>query len=299
MIKSLVSIASITYNHEHYIEQAIQSWLMQKTNFEIEIVIGEDCSPDKTKKIINDYKNKYPKLIKIITSDQNIGMIPNLKRTLEACHGKYIALCEGDDYWTDPYKLQKQVDFLEENPEYCMSVHNAIVDFEDDESKTRFFNTATQKPTILTEDLIERWSFATATMLFRASLLPSMESDILSKIYNGDLYLALMVSLGGPIKYFPSVMSVYRRSNFATKNKSFRKPGNNYNPHFSIDMKIDLLMIFDSLTKGIYTDQIVNKIEQLRKSRKRAELYYRLPILKYLRPKKICQFLMIRLFKPQ
>ena len=111
MNKPLLSIASITYNHEQFIAQAIESWLMQKTSFEIEIIIGEDCSTDNTRAIIEKYRKLHPDLIKLIISESNVGMMPNFIRTLAACRGKYIALCEGDDYWTDPYKLQKQVDF--------------------------------------------------------------------------------------------------------------------------------------------------------------------------------------------
>jgi glycosyltransferase involved in cell wall biosynthesis len=290
-----VSICSITYNHEKYISEAIESWLKQQTNFDFEIVIGEDCSSDNTKSIINNYREKYSGKISLISSDENIGMIPNFMRTLDACQGEYIAFCEGDDYWIDPYKLQKQVDFMEKNPEYSMCVHNAIVDFEDDENKTHFFNEATQKSILTTIDLIDKWSFATGSMLFRAKHLPRMERDLSSKIHNGDLYLALMVSLGGPIKYIPNVMSVYRRSNYAIRNKSFRQPGKNYNPHYIIDKRIELLKIFDNLSNGIYTGQINDKINKLRKVRRTADLYYRFPIMKYLRPKKICQILARRL----
>ena len=111
MNKPLVSIASITYNHEKFIAQAIDSFLMQETDFDFEIIIGEDCSTDDTLKIIKEYKAKYPDIIKLITSESNVGMMTNFIRTLEACSGKYIALCEGDDYWTDTLKLQKQVNF--------------------------------------------------------------------------------------------------------------------------------------------------------------------------------------------
>jgi len=295
--KKLVSVCMITYNHEKYIKDAIEGVLMQKTNFPIELIIGEDCSNDYTRNIVKEYETNYPEIIYAQYPSTNRGMIINFFTVLQSAKGKYIALCEGDDYWTDPYKLQKQVDFLEHNPEYSMCAHNAIVDFEDDESRTHFFNTANQKSIITTEDLIEKWSFATASMLFLASLKPNMPNDISSRIYNGDLFLALMVSLHGPIKYIPHVMSVYRRSKYATMNKSFRKPGKDYNRNYIIDKRIELLNIFDSLTKGNYTNQIEGRIKQLRKSRKRAELYYRFPIIKYLRPKKIFEFLMRSLFK--
>jgi len=91
----------ITYNHERYIIQAIQGVLMQKTDFPIELIIGEDCSTDRTREIVFDYQKKYSDRIRVITADNNVGMMNNSSRTMAACRGKYIALCEGDDYWTD------------------------------------------------------------------------------------------------------------------------------------------------------------------------------------------------------
>ena len=298
MDKPLVSIFMMTFNHEKYIEQALDSILMQKVDFIYKIVLGEDCSTDNTRDIVVKYAKNYPDRFQLLLHNTNIGAVNNQIEVLNNCNGKYIAMLEGDDYWTDPYKLQKQVDFLENNPEYSMCVHNAIVSFEEDESRNYFFNTANQKTIITTEDLIEKWSFATASMLFLTSLQPNVPGDISSRIYNGDLFLSLMVSLHGPIKYMPDMMSVYRRSTCATKNKSFRKPGKDYNRHYIIDKRIELLNIFDNLTKGNYTNQIEDRIEELRKSRKGMELYYRFPIIKYLRPKKIFEFLMRRLFKP-
>jgi len=118
--KPVVSICTITYNHEKYIAESIDSFLMQETNFVFEIVIGEDCSTDRTKKIIESYILRYPNIIRIITSDTNVGMNKNFIRTIKSCVGANIALCEGDDYWTDIKKLQIQKDFLESNPEYVI-----------------------------------------------------------------------------------------------------------------------------------------------------------------------------------
>ena len=121
----IVSVHMITYNHENYVSKAIESVLMQKANFPYEIVIGEDCSTDDTREIVFDYQKKYPAIIRVITSEKNVGPHKNDIRTLKNCTGKYVAFCEGDDYWTDPYKLQKQVDFLENHTDYGM-VHSDI-----------------------------------------------------------------------------------------------------------------------------------------------------------------------------
>jgi glycosyltransferase involved in cell wall biosynthesis len=123
----VVSVSMITYNHEKFIAQAIEGVLMQETDFPIELIIGEDCSTDNTRKICLEYKEKYPEIIKLLLPEKNIGMHQNFITTLQACTGKYIALCEGDDYWTDPLKLQKQVDFLEANGDYSMCFHNVHI----------------------------------------------------------------------------------------------------------------------------------------------------------------------------
>src|SRR5271157_2282730 len=112
----LVSVFMITYNHEKFVGQAIESIVTQKVNFDFELIIGEDCSTDNTLDICNKYAKQYPDIIKLFPSEKNYGMMGNTVRVLYACTGKYIAMCEGDDYWCDPYKLQKQIDFLEANP---------------------------------------------------------------------------------------------------------------------------------------------------------------------------------------
>lgn len=112
----LVSVHMITYNQVSYIAKAIESVLAQKTDFLFELVIGEDCSTDGTAELVFDYKKKHPKIINVVTSDSNVGMVNNVYRTAFKCRGKYIAFCEGDDYWHRSDKLQKQLECLEKNP---------------------------------------------------------------------------------------------------------------------------------------------------------------------------------------
>jgi glycosyltransferase involved in cell wall biosynthesis len=115
MQEPLVSVNMITYNHEPYIRKAIESILSQKTNFPFELVIGEDCSTDGTREIVFDYAQRYPGIIRVITSNENVGMQKNLYRTELSCNGKYIAYCEGDDFWHREDKLQIQTDYMESN----------------------------------------------------------------------------------------------------------------------------------------------------------------------------------------
>jgi len=120
----LVSVHMITYNHAPYIAQAIEGVLKQETNFPFELVIGEDCSTDGTRKIVFEYQKKYPLIIRVVTSEKNVGSHENAHRTEKACRGKYIAYCEGDDFWHHPGKLQKQADYLENQPE-CGLVYSS------------------------------------------------------------------------------------------------------------------------------------------------------------------------------
>ena len=120
MEEIMVSVIMTTYNHERYIAQAIESVLRQQTSFRIEIVIGEDCSTDRTLAIAQDYQSQYPEAIHIIRSEENVGWRKNYRRTIAAARGKYVALLDGDDYFTHRKKLQMQVEFLEEHPEAGM-----------------------------------------------------------------------------------------------------------------------------------------------------------------------------------
>lgn len=120
-----LSVILITYNHEKYIEKALESVLSQVTDFPFEIVIGDDCSPDDTKNIIREYRDKYPDIIRIVHREKNTGRPTlNVYETTMKCRGDYLAYLEGDDYWTDSDKLQKQMDFLNEHPEYIACTHS-------------------------------------------------------------------------------------------------------------------------------------------------------------------------------
>ncbi|UYZ57362.1 glycosyltransferase family 2 protein [Hymenobacter latericus] len=123
MSTPLVSVWLITYNHEKYIRQAIEGVLMQQTNFAVQLVIGEDCSTDGTRAIVQEYKAQYPDRITLYLPERNMGMVPILRPTYALCTGKYVAMLDGDDYWTDPLKLQKQIDLMESDPNCHVSFH--------------------------------------------------------------------------------------------------------------------------------------------------------------------------------
>ena len=119
----VVSIVCITYNHEPYLRQTLDGFLMQRTTFPVEIILAEDCSTDGTRVICDEYVAKYPDKIHYIVRDHNVGYNQNEYEAMQAARGKYIAFCEGDDYWTDADKLQRQVDFMEVHPDYSVCWH--------------------------------------------------------------------------------------------------------------------------------------------------------------------------------
>lgn len=128
--ETMVSVLCLAYNHEKYIRDALESFVNQKTNFEFEIIINDDCSTDNTAKIIKEYEKKYPNIVKPIYQKENQyskGRELIVEILLPKAKGKYFALCEGDDYWVDENKLQKQVDFLEQNIDYSLCVSNATI----------------------------------------------------------------------------------------------------------------------------------------------------------------------------
>lgn len=124
MNRPLISVCIITYNHGKYIRQCLDGVLQQQTNFPFDVIIGEDCSTDDTRQVVQEFETRYPGIVKPLYHSSNVG---GARNGYEFCYpqltGKYIAICEGDDYWTDPQKLQRQVDFLERNEDYVMAFH--------------------------------------------------------------------------------------------------------------------------------------------------------------------------------
>lgn len=208
--KPLVSALMITYNHEPYIGQAIEGVLMQRTDFPIELVIGEDCSTDRTREICLKYQQKHPDIIRLLLNETNIGMMPNFVQTLQACQGKYIALCEGDDYWTDPYKLHKQVDFLERDSDFIGTFHDSIILNEaTGTEKLRIGDAIIDEEPDL-DSLIYQKNSPTASLLFRNVFTSDFLPTHFETIANGDYLLIVLLARYGKFKYFNSPMSVYR-----------------------------------------------------------------------------------------
>lgn len=172
----LVSIVCITYNHEPYLRKALDGFLMQRTDFPVEIILAEDCSTDGTRAICEEYKAKYPEKINYIYRDHNVGYNENEYEAMCAAKGKYIAYCEGDDYWTDPLKLQEQVNFLESHLEYSVCWHrckhrNAVTGEERDDACGKLLPVGADGVDIDMDTYFAGWYTQPLTMVFRKDAL--------------------------------------------------------------------------------------------------------------------------------
>jgi len=225
----LVSVACITYNHEKFIAQAIEGFLLQKTSFPIEIIIHDDASTDNTKKIVEQYAKINPNLIFPIYQQVNQYSLGNKtlsKYIFPHCRGKYIAMCEGDDYWTDPLKLQKQVDFLEANQEFSGCFHETQQIFEDGKLGKIYGKDANE--ILITEDTISTLSpFHTSSFVFR-NIIKTFPKW-LHNVVSGDIALFSIVSSYGPLKKIPEIMSVYRKHDGGITNS--KEVTINFHPH--------------------------------------------------------------------
>lgn len=222
MIK--VSVCCITYSHEQYLSQAIESVMAQAFDGIVELVIGEDCSPDGTRALALAYQAQYPSRIKVLTPAHNLGVMVNLTATLAACDGDYIAILDGDDYWTDSTKLQRQVDALQANPDCAFCFHDADIGYESTSTLPPVVfsqhiaahalppPSAATKPLRFTQLDLARvgWIAPTASLLFRASSLPQPLPTWFTGVFSGDYTLQLLSTQHGYALYLPRIMAHYR-----------------------------------------------------------------------------------------
>lgn len=239
-----ISICMITYNHELFIEQAINSILSQKTKYSFQLVIGEDCGTDATRSICERFAEKYPDKIKLLPSQKNYGVVPNFIRTLDACDGRYIALCEGDDYWIDNDKLQAQVDFLETHSDYILCAGRSqylnysgeITSIDERADKT--------KVDFSIKDYLLKMCFETASIVYRNNKdfkLP----DSYKNVFSADQFLVLLLTMNnGKIRYLDKDISVYRYHAGGITKKT--------DPKIILDKLFSMLDEFDKISEFKY-----------------------------------------------
>ena len=205
--KIKASIVCVTYNQESYIRETIDSFLMQKLNDIYQIVISDDCSTDSTRDIILEYAQKYPDIFKINLQDSNVGVARNFKDALMLADGEYIALCEGDDFWIDETKLQRQVDFLDNHKNYSLCFHPVRVFFENGEEKDSVHPLQTDAKVFTLQNLLKENFIQTNSVMYRRRDYSHIPTNILPI----DWYLHLYHAETGSIGFINRVMSAYRR----------------------------------------------------------------------------------------
>ena len=202
-----LSICCITYNHAAFIKQTLDSFISQQVDFVYEIVVCDDHSTDETAQIIRTFQQNFPDRVRAFLRDENIGMMPNFKLALQACQGDYIALCEGDDYWTDTNKLQKQVDFLDANPEYSVCFHR-VFEQADGKDELSDFNVGEDRSYNILE-LAAGNIIHTPSVVFRNHI--DSIPDWFEQSPAGDYVLHMHHARRGLIHYMAEPMAVYRR----------------------------------------------------------------------------------------
>lgn len=212
-----VSVAMIAYNVGKFLEEAIESVLNQKTDFKVELVIGEDCSPDDTKKIALNYQKQYPDIVRVLLPEKNQGLTPNSVATQNACRGKYIALCDGDDYWTDSLKLQKQINFLDNNSDYSATGHQATVVYDDQSAESHNFGSNSDADYGI-QDTITHRKFHTSSLVYRKEFWDKV-GGIPTTILSNERAIYPMLAIFGKIKYFKEPMCIYRKSSFGISSR--------------------------------------------------------------------------------
>ena len=208
-----VSVWLITYNHAAYIQQAIEGVLRQQTSFAVELVIGEDYSTDGTRELVQAYGAKYPDKIRLFLPPRNLGMVQILEPTFRLCTGRYVAMLDGDDYWTDPLKLQKQVEMLEADPTRMFVFHQVRVA---DELRGRSYASPVPAPPrqgraySLIDFLQPSHAVVTLSVLFRNRFAGTLPAWYYQLSYPDLALLILLLLDGGTASYQPDTMGVYR-----------------------------------------------------------------------------------------
>ena len=207
----LVSVCMTTYNHEAYLRQAVESILAQETSFDVELVLGDDCSADSTAAICREYAAKYPGRVRFVTGERNVGWRANYRRTFEACRGKYVAYCDGDDWWSDPRKLQMQADLLESDPSCGMCYTRAsnyyqntgLTEPDHEEHFTDF------------DRLLCRLTIANCATLARRDLIARYYAEVRPDEHpewlTDDAPMWLWFAVCSRVRYLPAITAVHRR----------------------------------------------------------------------------------------
>lgn len=249
-----VSVLVMTYNHEKFIRQALDSVAMQETNFEYEILISEDCSTDRTREIVLEFQKEHPDKVRLLLSKKNIHSNEIVVRGIRAARGEYIAMLDGDDYWTSPLKLQKQADFLDGHPECSLCFHNARIFHEDSGQNGSNWTPPGQKEISTLEDIWMGNFIATCSTMFRRGLIGDIPEWYNDFFPITDWPLHILNAEHGKIGYIDEVMGVYRYHS-----------GGLYSPFSETKKQQETLKFYRTINK--YLNYRYNKIVKIAISR--------------------------------
>lgn len=281
----LVSVWMITFNHEKYIAQAIESVINQVTDFDFELVIGEDFSTDRTREICQAFQQKFPDKIKLLLHEGNVGIHQNIVLTLGACTGKYIAMLEGDDYWIDTLKLQKQADFLIAHPEFVMCYQKTL-EIDEVFGKRKITNEDDNEVTGIEEILERGWFMRTGSLFFRNGIIQNWPSWFFL-FSSTDYMLHILLAEHGKIGFLNETTSVYRRheggitQDFQDKLYAFN------------EKKLELLDIIDNYfqyryhrqisiqKRSLYNSSFINKLKGMTRPYDFVHLLKLMPFISY------------------
>ena len=223
----LVSICTITYNHEKYIAEALDSFLMQETNFPFEIVVDDDRSPDNTREVIEEYRKDFPNIINVNFREKNLGMMVNISENMKRARGKYIALCEGDDYWTDPKKLQIQINEMKKYPKCNMSFHPAS-ELNGNTIGKILANHSEENKIFTTSEVIAGGGtfIPTASLIIKKDVVKNLPNWFLTDAPVGDYFIQILGSIKGGALFISKCMAIYRKGHtesWSSEEKDFQK----------------------------------------------------------------------------
>ena len=237
-----VSVCMVTYNHEPFIRQAVESALAQKTDFDYEIVIGEDCSTDGTRAVLQQLDREHPGRLRLLLRDRNLGMMPNAMATLADCNGDYIASLEGDDYWTDQGKLQKQAEILDKHPSIIACHHWHTCRYENGlpDAGTPLEGYLPRDVSTVREIFANRMRVKTRTVMFRNVFQQIPFPDWVHGMIAGDVPFSMILGKYGDFYFLDQSMAVYRITG-----KGVSPSGKSYNRQQWIAYRLDWLKIWE------------------------------------------------------
>lgn len=238
-----VTVYCAAYNHEKYIRDTLQGFVRQETSFEFEVLVHDDASTDGTATIIREYELKYPNIIRPIYQKENIyskGINRTYTYMLPRTRGEYIAICEGDDYWINPHKLQKQYEYMELHPECSLVAHKTICEYMEGGYREAFTTHDFSKPEnceLEVEDIINNHTlFHTSSLFFRRDFYDNNKSFLLNN-KSFDYVIKILLATEGSVHVIPEVMSVYRRGTENSWTIKMRK-SNNYIEHYEYSIEV-------------------------------------------------------------